>query len=78
MIKTVVIPQNNSYNIAIPANYIGKKIEIRLCVMDEAVEEKQIAQKSLLIFWEYLQKRKVKNLKNIFNKCVANGTEISN
>lgn len=40
MIKTVAIPQNNSYNLAIPNNYIGKKIEILFYALDEVVEEK--------------------------------------
>lgn len=40
MIKTIVVPQNNSYNLAIPNNYIGKKIEILFYALDEVIEEK--------------------------------------
>ncbi|MCU0469881.1 MAG: hypothetical protein MUF58_14900 [Arcicella sp.] len=40
MIKTIVVPQNDSYNLAIPKNYIGKKIEILFYALDEIVEEK--------------------------------------
>lgn len=39
MIKTVAIPQNNSYNLAIPNNYIGKKIEILFYALDEVAEQ---------------------------------------
>ncbi len=42
MIKTSAIPQNNSYNLAIPNNYIGKKIEIIFYALDEIVEEKPL------------------------------------
>lgn len=45
MIKTVAIPQNDNYNIAIPSNYIGKKIEILIYALDEVTEEKTIKQK---------------------------------
>jgi hypothetical protein len=40
MIKTLAIPQNNSYNLAIPNDYIGRKIEILFYALDEIVEEK--------------------------------------
>ena len=39
MIKTLAIPQHNTYNLAIPNNYIGKKIEILFYALDEVVEE---------------------------------------
>jgi hypothetical protein len=39
MIKTVTIPEKNSYNIAIPNNYIGKKIEILIYALDEINEQ---------------------------------------
>ena len=39
MIKTVAIPQKNSYNLAIPNNYIGKKIEILFYALEELPEQ---------------------------------------
>ena len=42
MIKTLAIPQNNSYILAIPNNYIGRKIEILFYALDEIVEEKPL------------------------------------
>ena len=42
MIKTLAIPQNNSYTLAIPNNYIGRKIEILFYALDEIVEEKPL------------------------------------
>ena len=45
MIKTTVIPQNNSYNLAIPNNYIGKKIEILFYALDELAEQNVAPQK---------------------------------
>ena len=43
MIKTLAIPQHNTYNLAIPNNYIGKKIEILFYALDEVVEEKPLS-----------------------------------
>lgn len=40
MVKTVTIPQNDSYNLAIPNHYIGKKIEILFYAIDELTEQK--------------------------------------
>ncbi|MEA5460504.1 hypothetical protein VB796_15725 [Arcicella sp. LKC2W] len=48
MIKTIVIPQNNSYNLAIPSNYIGKKIEILFYSLDEVMEEKVVTPKKTM------------------------------
>jgi hypothetical protein len=39
MIKTIAIPQKNSFNLAIPNKYIGKKIEILFYALDELKEE---------------------------------------
>ncbi|MDX2128517.1 MAG: hypothetical protein SFU91_05720 [Chloroherpetonaceae bacterium] len=40
MIKKILTPQQNSYNLSIPPNYIGKKIEILIYALDEVVPEK--------------------------------------
>lgn len=42
MIKTVVVPQNNNFNIVIPNQYVGKKIEILVYALDEVAEEESI------------------------------------
>ena len=41
MIKTIITPQNNSYPLLIPDNYIGKKVEVLLYALDEVAEEKK-------------------------------------
>jgi len=52
MIKTIITPQNNSYDLAIPTNYIGKKIEILFYALDEVVEENTIViKKTMSDFW---------------------------
>ena len=52
MIKTVAIPQSSIYNLAIPNNYIGKKIEILIYALDEVLEEKTIdSKKTMADFW---------------------------
>jgi len=40
MIKTIVIPQNNTLHLSIPSKYIGKEIEVLVYAKDELVEEK--------------------------------------
>ena len=45
MIKTVTIPQKNSYNLAIPNNYIGKKIEILVYALDELADQNTAPEK---------------------------------
>lgn len=48
MIKTVAIPQNNSFNLAIPNDYIGKKIEILIYAVDELTEQINLPAKTKL------------------------------
>ena len=56
MIKTVIIPQNDSYSLVIPKNYIGKKLEVLLYAFDELVEEKAIEKKKPSDFFGTLSK----------------------
>ena len=53
MVKTLVTPQNESYNLSIPKNYIGKKIEILFYAVDEIADIKP-AKKSMKDFWGIL------------------------
>jgi hypothetical protein len=48
MIKTVVVPQNDTYSLSIPASYIGKKVEILLYALDEVVEETRTVPKKTM------------------------------
>lgn len=63
MIKTLAIPQNNSYNLAIPNNYIGKKIEIIFYALDEIVEEKVKPKKTMADFCGILSESDYSSLK---------------
>ncbi len=64
MIKTVVTPQNSSYNLSIPANYIGKKIEILFYALDEVVEEENLtSKKSMADFRGILNDEDYKEIK---------------
>ncbi len=40
MIRTIFTPKESNLNIAIPHNYIGKKIEVLLFAVDEILEDK--------------------------------------
>ncbi len=63
MIKTVVIPQNNSYNLAIPNNYIGKKIEILFYALDELAEQNTAPKKTMANFSGILSENDYQSLK---------------
>jgi hypothetical protein len=45
MVKTVITPQENTYPLIIPANYIGKKVEILIYSIDEFIENRGISEK---------------------------------
>lgn len=47
MIKTIVTPQQNNINLAIPNNYIGREIEVLVYATDE-VEEKNLKSKKTM------------------------------
>ena len=63
MIKTLAIQQNNSYNLAIPNNYIGRKIEILFYALDEIVEGKVKPKKSMADFCGILSDSDYSSLK---------------
>ena len=63
MIKTVVTPKNNSYILSIPADYIGKKVEILLYSLDEVAEEKIKPKKSMADFSGILSENEYQALK---------------
>jgi hypothetical protein len=64
MIKTIAIPKNNTYNLAIPNNYIGKKIEILFYAIDEvAVEKSEGSKKTMADFSGVLSESDYQSLK---------------
>lgn len=70
MIKTVVTPEKTSYNLIIPAKYIGRKIEILLYALDEVSEEKNIlSKKSMADFSGVLSENDYQALKEHTEKA---------
>jgi len=45
MLKTLITPRESTYPLAIPANYIGKRIEVLLYLLDELPENKKPSKK---------------------------------
>lgn len=64
MIKTIVTPQNNSINLSIPNNYIGRKIEVLLFAIDELEEEKTKSKKTIANFTGILSEDEYESLKS--------------
>jgi hypothetical protein len=54
MIKTTLIPQQSDLNIAIPNNYIGKKIEVLLYAVDEIEIDNSKSIISMADFWNVI------------------------
>jgi hypothetical protein len=50
MVKTVVIPSNNTLILPIPNNYVGKEIEVFMYAKDELLEEKTLEGDSMKRF----------------------------
>jgi hypothetical protein len=72
MIKTIATPLNNSINVQIPNNYIGKKIEILLYALDEVtVDNEKSSKKTMADFWGSLSDETA-------NELHKNVTEIRN
>ena len=63
MIKTIITPQNNNYNLVIPNNYIGKKIEVIFYSLDEVDEDiSALPKKTMADFWGILSDETASNL----------------
>ena len=45
MLKEFIIPQKSTYTLSIPANYIGKKVEVLIYSIDELSENKELNKK---------------------------------
>jgi hypothetical protein len=55
MIKTLATPQESSYTVDIPNNYIGKQIEILIYSLDEIADVKPaVTKKTMANFWGVL------------------------
>ena len=67
MIRTSVTPQLAFLNIAIPSNYIGKKVEVLLYAVDEIFEEQPKTQ-TMADFWNTISNETAEKLhKNVNN-----------
>ena len=64
MIKTIVIPQNNTLYLAIPNSYIGREIEVLLYAKDEVEEEKTTPKKTMANFTGILSEKNYQSLKS--------------
>ena len=52
MIRTVVIPDNQTIHFDIPKNYVGKKIEVIAFAIDEAQQEQEaLPVNTMAQFW---------------------------
>ena len=68
MIRTVITPENTSINLSVPSNYVGRKIEIMCYPIDELIEEKPLAAKSMASFRGVLSENEGKELQEYVKK----------
>ncbi len=67
MIRTSVTPQQAFLNIAIPSNYIGKKVEVLLYAVDEILEDQPKTQ-TMADFWNSISDETAAKLHNNVNQ----------
>ncbi len=63
MLKTIVTPQQNNINLAIPNNYIGREIEVLVYAKDELEEQKLRPKKTMADFCGVLLDNDYQSLK---------------
>jgi len=76
MIKTIIVPQSESYTLAIPKKYIGKKLEVLFYATDELIDEILFWVRNLLISLARYLLMKVKIFIIILINPEKNGTEV--
>ena len=62
MVRTVITPRQTDIRLAIPENYIGKKVEVTFFALEELFEDKQ-PQKTLGDFFGVLAENDFQQLK---------------
>jgi len=62
MVRTVITPSQTDIRLAIPENYVGKKVEVTFFALEELFEDKQ-PQKTLGDFFGVLAENDYQQLK---------------
>jgi hypothetical protein len=57
MIRSLITPETNSLQIAIPDNYIGKKVEVLVFTYDEPSEVPSTTQGIMSQFWGVISEK---------------------
>jgi hypothetical protein len=78
MTKTIITPQNNTYTLAIPNNYIGKKLEILVYALDEVAEEQNLNPKKVKLSDKYKGVFSMKDAKSFDEHTQQMRTEWNN
>jgi len=68
MVRTVITPRQTDIRLAIPENYIGKKVEVTFFALEELFEDKQ-PQKTLGDFFGVLAENDFQQLKEITSQA---------
>ena len=68
MFKTTIVPQSESYTLAIPKKYIGKKLEVLFYATDELIDENPVLGKKPSDFFGTLSIDEGENFHNYINK----------
>jgi protein tyrosine phosphatase len=53
MVRTIITPETNSVQLAIPKDYVGKEIEITILALDELAASKPISG-TMADFWDII------------------------
>jgi hypothetical protein len=63
MIRTIIIPDNDTLQLSIPSSYIGKEIEVLLYAKEELIEKKIKPKKSMSEFSGAISEKDYQSLK---------------
>ena len=62
MLCSLLTPESNSLQIAIPDDYIGKKVEVLVFKYDDVAETKKASQNVMAQFWAVVSKHTTKEM----------------
>lgn len=77
MIRSLVTPQTNDLHIALPDNYLGKKVEVLVFTYDEAKEEANMNQDIMAQFLGLIYERTTEELHKHVAKSSADSAIVN-
>lgn len=68
MIRTIITPANTDLHLAIPEEYVGKKVEVRLFSLEETEEERSSKKSTMAIYKRILSSETAEKMQKYVNQ----------